>query len=91
MPTNVVTLCAPREKVNREPLTETALFEAKLSLDDVTHGVMLHGAAPWMKTETFVALVLLLAATIATVPSVVRLKAESQTLEGTVPLVLTLW
>jgi hypothetical protein len=33
--------------VKREPLTDTADFEAKLSLDDVTQGVMLPGAAPW--------------------------------------------
>src|ERR1700681_1345757 len=51
-PTNVVTLWLPSENVKREPLTEAAGLAARLSADDVTQGVRLHGAAPETNTAS---------------------------------------
>ena len=85
MPTNVVTLWLPSENVKRDPLTVTTDLEAKLSLDEVTQGVIEHGAAPAMNTDRFAALVFLLTATTATVPSTGFVYAVSSTPDGTVP------
>jgi hypothetical protein len=45
------------------------LLEARLSVAEVTHGVMLQGTTPEMYNESGVAAALLLMATTATVPS----------------------
>jgi hypothetical protein len=56
LPTNVVTLCSPRENAQWEPPTATAVFDARLSAEEVTHGVTEQGAAPEMYTDSEVAL-----------------------------------
>jgi hypothetical protein len=57
-------------KAGRQPRDTVAeAFDARVSLAEVTHGVSPHGAAPEMKRESSVALVLLLMAPVATVPS----------------------
>jgi hypothetical protein len=68
-PTSVVTLWGSSITIARPPEIETADLAARLPLDDVTHGVRLHGAAPAMNSDSDVALLLLLIATTATVPS----------------------
>ena len=50
-------------------LTVIGLFEARLSVADVTHGVMLQGTTPETQSDSGVAAVLLLMATTTTVPS----------------------
>jgi hypothetical protein len=46
LPTKVVTLWAPSDALKRALLTVMALWEARLSAADVTHGVMLQGTTP---------------------------------------------
>jgi len=46
LPTKLVTLWASRVALKRALVTVMALFEARLSLADVTQGVMLQGAPP---------------------------------------------
>jgi hypothetical protein len=89
LPTNVVTLFASSDALNRALLTEIALFEARLSVADVTHGVMLHGPAPEMNSDTGAGLALLLITTTTTVPSARFVYAESSTPDGAVPEVET--
>jgi hypothetical protein len=83
----VVTLLASRVALKRALLTAMALLEARLSVADVTQGVMLHGAPSEMNTDTGVGFALLLMATTTTVPSAGFLYAESSTPEGAVPVV----
>ena len=69
LPTKVVTLWASSEALKRALLTVMGLLEARLSVAEVTHGVMLQGTTPEMYSESGVALVLVLTATTARVPS----------------------
>ena len=46
LPTKVVTLWASSVALKRALLTVMALLEARLSVADVTHGVMLQGTTP---------------------------------------------
>ena len=89
LPTNVLTLWAGREALKRALLTVIGLFSARLSLAEVTQGVTVQGAAPETNKDTGVALVLLLMATMTTVPSAGFLYAVSSTPDGTVPEVET--
>ena len=89
LPTNVVTLWAGREALKRALLTAIGLFAARSSLAEVTQGVTVQGAAPETNKDTGVALVLLLTATTATVPSAGFEYAVSRTPDGTVPDVET--
>ena len=50
-PTKLVTVCAGSESVQRPPLTLTDVWLARSSLDEVTDGVIVQGAAPEMKTN----------------------------------------
>src|SRR5262249_27406445 len=83
LPTNVVTDVAPSAAV-KDPLLfpVTAVLEARLSIDDVPHGVTIAGAVPpEIVMGTLTAEVFLLMATMAmAVP--VPLKAEMRTPEG---------
>jgi len=46
LPTKLVTLWASRVALKRAPLTVIAVLDARLSVADVTHGVMLQGTTP---------------------------------------------
>jgi hypothetical protein len=46
LPTKVVTLWASSEALKRALLTVMGLLEARLSVAEVTHGVMLQGTTP---------------------------------------------
>ena len=71
LPTNVVTVVAASAAVKLPPLTATAVFETRLSVDDVTVGVIMAGAVPpAIVIGTLTAAVPLLTATTTTVPSV---------------------
>jgi hypothetical protein len=48
LPTKLVTLWASSVALKRAPVTVMAVFEARLSVAEVTHGVMLHGTTPEM-------------------------------------------
>jgi hypothetical protein len=50
LPTSVVTLLAAREAVKRALLTVMAVPETRLPASEVTHGVILHGTTPEMKS-----------------------------------------
>jgi hypothetical protein len=69
LPTKLVTLWASSVALKRALLTVMGLLEARLSVPEVTHGVMLHGTTPEMYSESGVAAVLLLMATTTVVPS----------------------
>ena len=79
LPTNVVTVLLASVAVKLPPLTATAVLAARLSVADVTHGVIEAGAVPpAMAIGTVADAVPLLMATTTTVPSV-PLKAVSRT------------
>ena len=75
--------------MKRELLTGTADLAASESLAEVTQGVTVQGAAPETKTDSGVALWLLLIATTAMVPSVGFRYALTSTPEGVLPVVPT--
>ena len=70
MPTNDVTVLLASVAVKLPPVTGTAVFEMRLSADDVTHGVIEVGAVPpAMAIGTVADAAPLLMATTTTVPS----------------------
>src|SRR6185369_16223081 len=71
LPTNVVTVVPPSTAVKAPPLTVIAVLAARLSVDEVTHGVIEVGAVPPETTiGMLTAVAFLLMATMTTVPSV---------------------